>query len=270
MTVREFRRSHPRLIISLLIVLPVALVLAPLTVVGQSQKPAPSASPAGPSVTDTSKLTKKDPFGKLPFGTPGMERDGAGRGPGPKQPLTDEQIKQTVDVLVEIQPELGRQLEALGQKDPEQLRQQVAKLSPRLKWLVYQKSHDPEGYAVRVEEQRLQLQAADLAHKIREADPKMAAQLKSELHSVLEKHFEARNKVVEHELISLEKRIQRLRDDLKMQRDQKDQIIDERMEQLLSQPVSQGSSTPDPLRVLLSSMDDPAFKKKSKPDPITR
>ena len=120
--------------------------------------------------------------------------------------------------------------------DPEQVRQAINKLGPRLRFMVFSKVMDPEGFELKAAEQRLQLQAAEIAQRIKQlsSDPAQAQRLKDDLKPVLEQHYEARVKMMEHELMSLERRLQRLREELANQRTTKDKIIDERMAHLLS------------------------------------
>lgn len=153
--------------------------------------------------------------------------------------FTDEQLKQAVEAVRSISPETGENLDKLLASDPEQARQAINKLGPRLRFMVWSKVMDPEGFEIKAAEQRLQLQAAEIAQRIKQlsGDPEQAQRLKKELKPVLEHHYEARVKVMEHELLSLERRLQRLREELANQRTTKDKIIEERMAYLLSDNV---------------------------------
>jgi hypothetical protein len=176
--------------------------------------------------SDKPEHLDRDKEPRSPLGSPTM----------PPLRLTDEQLRQYVDALRQISPETGENLDKLMATDPEQARQAIHRLGPRLRFMVFQKVVDPEGFEIRAVEQRLQLHAAEIAQRIKQAAGDAAAgeKLKLELRPVLDQHFDARIKVMEHELLSLERRIQRLREDLAQQRTQKDKVIEDRMAYLLS------------------------------------
>ena len=101
------------------------------------------------------------------------------------------------------------------------------------------KDRDPEMYQLMKSDQDIQHQSFELAQKFRNAPSDQKTAIKKELNAAVAKHFEVRQQRRELDLKRLEADLKRVQDSLKSRNEKKDQIIGQRMAQLLGEEAEQ-------------------------------
>ena len=154
--------------------------------------------------------------------------------------LDGEDIREVLEVLEEANPQMAHRLEDLREQDEAEFRQAVAEVasSRRIRWLMMQKRFDPKGFKLRANEFRLQHRMDHVKDRLGAAEPNSeeAERLKGDLRALLSEAFEVRQKLREHELERLERRIDHLRSELEEKRRRKEKLLDRRFEEILHDP----------------------------------
>jgi hypothetical protein len=95
------------------------------------------------------------------------------------------------------------------------------------------KDEDPEMYALVQQDQDLERATFDLSHRYRQTmKTEDREKVKTELRTLVEKHFQVRQLRRELELKRLEQQLERMKDSVAKRLAEKDPIIDERVKQL--------------------------------------
>lgn len=166
--------------------------------------------------------------------------DGEGPGGGDDEPvLTPRQTEEVLEVLREYDPELAQRLEAWRQRSPERVGEVLRPQLSNLWQLVYLRRNNPEMFRLRVQDYRLSRATTELGRALREAreanDEERARQLRAELEDRVRQHFKLRQEIREFELAQLEKRIEELRQQIEKRRGQGEQLIQERVRELIGE-----------------------------------
>lgn len=168
-------------------------------------------------------------------------------GKGHKPPIN---LDDAVALLKRIHPQLANQIEKLRKKDPKQAQAMLLKhYYHGVKWLLRLKARDSKAYQLRVDDICYTRKSHGLADQIlkivgkNDGKPKTAAndpkssqkasKLKGHLYSVLEEQFDVRQALRAHELNQLQDQIQRMKQQMASLANNKDQVIQQRMDQLL-------------------------------------
>lgn len=187
---------------------------------GRDASPKPQDGSSSPGDTDSAQTLAR-PRDKRPITKP--------KG---KDELTVEQIDQILAVINAHRPKLADELRALRKHDPEQFARAMSQHAPRLRQLMLKRRQDPKGFDLQTREQQLHAEAVELARKIGGKELHEAQTVREKLRMVLEKQFDARQELLQHELAKLEKRINQARADLEAQRTKEDAFVNHRYNNL--------------------------------------
>lgn len=154
--------------------------------------------------------------------------------------LSPEELQDALAVLDRVDPEAASRLRArLGEDgDHRRIANELRARIPRLEWFLKLKKWDREMFDLRVEDLRLTHQTVQLARQVRRAErgedeAADAKALRDQLAMRLEEHFTIRQQIRERELAHLERRIEQLREELDEREDEQDELIEQRMAELL-------------------------------------
>jgi len=174
----------------------------------------------------------------------------AAREPKPPRPprsgkaMTEQQVERKDEVVRFIRehfPERAARLEELKRRDPEEFRKRRQELAGEIRRLLDLKEKDPATFRVQLEEMRLRDELQRLAREARglAAGSRERQEAEKALRDAVRKSFELRQKVKEAELQELRKRLQDLEGSLSRRAERREQLIEERTQELL------GSGTED-------------------------
>lgn len=166
---------------------------------------------------------------------------------GPKHDryhLSVDQLDEAFEVLREIKPELAERLEPHRQDDPQRVVDMLQREFPHVRHLIRLKRVAPETYNLRVQDVKLTYQSQQLAEQLQQAeqDPSSgdAAALGEQLRQVVEQHFDVRQQLRERELAYLERRIGELRAQLDERAQDKEALIEQRLNDLAAEESDAG------------------------------
>ena len=151
------------------------------------------------------------------------------------QPLTSEQIDQSLELLRRIDAEAADRVARLRQEDPERVEAELRRQIPRLEGFLALRRYDPQMYELRVEDYRLARESRDVAKRLMQArreDDRNERELERKLEDLVEAHFEIRQQIRERELAWLQRRIERLREQLDERADERKSLIEQRIAEL--------------------------------------
>lgn len=158
----------------------------------------------------------------------------------PAPPMTEEQVKEAIELLREYRPEMAKRYEELREKDPERAQELMRPMLGRLMELSYLKRTDPEAFELRKQDYRLWRSVFELSGKLREAraakDAAKVEELSAELRKQLAEHFDVRQKLRERELIRMEARLDEMRKEVEERKASRDKLIQSRIEELSTNP----------------------------------
>lgn len=165
------------------------------------------------------------------------ERPRWGRGHRPS--MNEQQVRDAIEVLRQIDPEKAEKLEQYIADNPERIGQALHKNFPHLGRFLAMRRFDPDGFDLRIKDLRLSRQSQLSARRFHEAtqagnDTLAAAEL-AVLEGLVADHFDVRQQIREHDLAKLENQIQELKDQLQDRTDNRDELIADRIEEFVSQ-----------------------------------
>jgi ATP-dependent Lon protease len=132
--------------------------------------------------------------------------------------MSPEMVERVLAVARDVSPELAAQLEKMRAESPEQVSQAMRQNARRLMALAVIKERNPDLYAVRVEDARLQLELRKLGDQYRAATQAsdaagaetIAAQIAAKVRAQVDVDLKARAQ----ELVALDEQMQALREEL--------------------------------------------------------
>jgi len=157
------------------------------------------------------------------------------RGPKNAKPveLTEKQEAELLAAIKKRRPEYYEELMRLKEETPQRYRWAIARV-----WRLHQRWQylPQEAREAAATHHDLRVKAAQMIYQWQQAkDPEKKARLKKELHNVLAEQFDAQQTLREYQLVEFEKRIKHIRQELQARAKDRDKIIAERLEELLSQ-----------------------------------
>lgn len=164
--------------------------------------------------------------GKRPRGANGRDR-----------PITANMVEHMMEVAKEIDPELAGQLASLCEKDPEALHKIMRRQGHRLGSLIRLRESDPELFEMKVIELKTDAEIFHLAESMKGQDPTnpttqaQIAQLEGLIRARTEIAIRAQSLFIER----LEQHLAGLRDRLDDTAQRFDEIVDDRLNQLLKE-----------------------------------
>jgi ATP-dependent Lon protease len=159
--------------------------------------------------------------------------------------LTEQQENDLLAVLKETQPENHRRLLELKKSSPDRFRWAMRAMWP---WYQRYKSMPKEAQKAMLDEQDAKVEIWRIVEALPQAkDPAERAKLTSDLREAVSKQFGADQVLREYRLTELEQQIKRLREELQQRREQREQILKDRVEEWLrasTQPHERRMSPP--------------------------
>ncbi len=172
--------------------------------------------------------------------------EGEGEAGAPVAPLPEgvsafledrERFEDVMRVVEDIDAELAEEIRAAHEQDATMTWQMLRPHMRTIQRMKLVRSHDVEGYEMRIRDIRLARRAADLADRIIEArherDSERESSLEADLREVLAEHFDLRQQIRRREVEQIEKRIGQLKEGIEKRQGQREQIIERKIEQLL-------------------------------------
>jgi hypothetical protein len=150
-----------------------------------------------------------------------------------------EQIDAALEVLDEVDPELAARVRQYREQEPEAVLMRLRPHLPGLMRLVYLKRSDPEHYALRLADTRLERQALDLSRQHHEAaqrgDATAGAELRETLRQVVAEHFDVRQQLREKIVADLRQRVEQMQQRIEERQAARPELIEQRLGELTGQ-----------------------------------
>jgi hypothetical protein len=185
--------------------------------------------------------------GKAPLNAPEPEQAQSEQCSGPKMPgpppgperfsfVSPEQTEQLMDFLEEHFPKRYRLLSRLQERNPRAFERHISELAPRVLELLLRTKEDPELGELLIEQQRLEDDLRDLVREYRSMDEEAEDAregLRGKIEEIVARLVDIGLERREHEIAALERRLQRQRDMLQEDLDNRQQTVDERVTEVL-------------------------------------
>jgi hypothetical protein len=98
--------------------------------------------------------------------------------------------------------------------------------------------HDPEMFAIHQEDEALDRNSREMAERYRRAEnEEQREEIRKALTEAVEKHYTVRQRRRELEIKRLEQQLERLRSSIEKRGDQRQQMVDQRVSQLLGEDI---------------------------------
>ena len=182
--------------------------------------------------------------------------DKHGRGGWWRRPVTREEALQAIDVLQRIDPAMGERLAQRYKENPKFVEHLMQRRFPRLRGLLMLKRHDERMFDLRVEELSLAHEMLKTARRARiaieEDNQQRIEQARERLLELAARRFDVRQEIRRHEIERLEARIDRLRDEVAEQDEQKTAEIDGEVDRLMSRDTDHTNAI-DELREMIDA-----------------
>ena len=213
------------------------------SVLGQITAPSWEAPPLGeePALSHDPSLHLPSKSEDVLPSPPQAGQDGLRRQKPLKQPqqdvlyLTPEQEKEAIEYIRKVYPDRLENLLAIKERRPLLYRTFLSRGYREMRHLEELKEKDPERYDQRMQEKSLDEEARELARQYRESDDESEmARLRDELKALLDKIFDYRQQNRQFEIEKLEKRLAELRETNQKRLDNKNEIVQRRLDQMLA------------------------------------
>ena len=223
-------RALPATLAAILCVLPAAADEAPAPVAP------PPAAPDAPPAADAPARTEGP--APRPAADGPRRPDAARRGEGPRMrpdgPMSPEMVERVLAVARDVSPELAERLERARDASPEEMSKAMRQGARRLVALAIVKERNPDLYAIRVEDVRLQLELQRLGEEFRAAeaagDAAKAAALAERIAAKARAQVDVDLKARAQELVALDEQMRSLRDELADEQRRTEERVAERVE----------------------------------------
>ncbi|MBC8309585.1 MAG: hypothetical protein ISR75_00675 [Phycisphaerales bacterium] len=167
----------------------------------------------------------------------------------PNSPIPANMVEHIMAVAKEIDPELATQLMSMCEKDPEAFNTIVRKQGRRLGSLIHLRESDPELYEVKVTELKTDAEIYQIAEAIRgqdQTDPLILAKI-AELEGLIRVRTAMSIRAQTLYIERLEQHLVGLRTRLEDTSNRFDEMVGERLEQLLQVVSDEPSEKPSPV-----------------------
>lgn len=156
----------------------------------------------------------------------------------PAKALTEQQEENKDEVVRFIRehfPEKAARLNALKRRNPELFHRKRQELAQEVRRLIDLKERDPGAFRIQVEEMRLRDELQRLAREARglAVGSRERQEAEKTLKDAVRRSFELRQKVKEAEVADLRRRLQELEGSLSRRTERREQLIQERTQELL-------------------------------------
>jgi hypothetical protein len=162
----------------------------------------------------------------------------------PDGPMPQEMIDRVIAVARDVSPELATQLSEQCNKAPDEMSQAMRQSARRLVALAVLKERNPDLYAIRVEDVRLQLELRTLGDAYRAAqtagDATKTAALGAQIAAKVRAQVDIDLKARAQELLALDEQMEAMRDDLVKEQRNTDARVAERTDAVKNgQPIQE-------------------------------
>lgn len=155
-----------------------------------------------------------------------------------RSPLSLEQINQVMQLIADFDPQRHAELVRIQEVNNELFVGEIRREAFRRALDLELQSNDPEGYQLRLDDHSAQRRTLNLQIRYQQAqtrpDDGELQSIETQLRDLVGEHFDIRQKIREHELDQLEDQLAGLRVRLERRLAQRDQLIQRRVERLLS------------------------------------
>lgn len=160
--------------------------------------------------------------------------------PAPPPPLlSPEEVEQAFELVERISPELVEGMRKRYETEPRKVEEAILKQFPRFKRFLNMRRWDPKRFDLQVEEMRLAHKTSQLAAAYQKAQADgsepQAESLHEQLRTCVTDLVGVRDAIREHELKRLENRLARLKSELEERTGQREQLVTDYMDKLLSE-----------------------------------
>lgn len=211
----------------------------------QEPASAPSAPPAAPAPSAPAAE---------PSAAPPARRPDPGR-PRPDGPMSPEMAERIIAVARDVSPDLAKELAARQQSAPDEMSQSMRQNARRLMAMAVLKERNPDLYAIRVEDLRLQLELRSLGDRWRAArdakDDASAAAVLAQIEAKCRAQADLDLKARAQELVALDAQLKSMREELVREQARSAERVAERVEATKSGqpfPGRERDRDRDPLR----------------------
>jgi len=166
-----------------------------------------------------------------------------------REPLTDQQETELLEFIKERLPQRYE-----GFVEFSEAKSRYYQFTMRRMWAWYEqwKLMSPQAQEASITEHDLRIEAFMVLRRFRETeDPDEREKIKAELLKALEDHFDAEQSLREVQLAELEERIEQVRQEIQQRAEDRDAIVAEQMERMLTfgsrhgRPPGEGEAPPD-------------------------
>ena len=212
----------------------------------------PAAPPSAPAVAPASPPAAAESSAAEPPAAPPVRRPDPGRA-RPDGPMSPEMAERIIAVARDVSPDLARELAARQQSAPDEMSQSMRLNARRLMAMAVLKERNPDLYAIRVEDLRLQLELRSLGDRWRAArdakdDPAAAAVL-AQIEAKCRAQADLDLKARAQELVALDAQLKSMREELVREQSRTADRVAERVEATKSgQPFPGRDRDRDPMR----------------------
>jgi len=162
---------------------------------------------------------------------------GASPKPLPAKPMppqiTVSQVNQIMNFLKQTQPSLYQKAVILRKSDPTKFNSLIRAAAPNFRRLEFMRKYDPKLFHYTLTDLQLTHRSYSLAWQLKKPlNPSKARQLRTKLRQVVTEQFNLRQKIRQHIINRLLKRVAALKSQLTQRSKNKHTIITDRIEQL--------------------------------------
>ena len=155
------------------------------------------------------------------------------RPPRPERELSEKDIEKVMKWLRENEPEMLEKLEGFREREPGAYYHFLREVFMKMERMEEFKKRDPEGYKRMIETSKLDKKIWELMKKYKHAESDEARdKIKAELKQVLSRLFDLKQAQHKAEIEELEKEVAKLKEIYKHHKENKEQIIEERLKEL--------------------------------------
>ena len=189
----------------------------------------PTAAPAADA-----KAPAADPKAPAADAKPDARRAGDASRWRPEMPMPPEMVDRIIEVARDVSPDLAKQIEERRNAAPEEMTQAIRQNARRLFSLAVLKQRNPELYAIRVEDLRLQLELRALGEQFRAAveakDDARAKSVEAQIAAKARAQFDVDMRARAQELVALDQQVRAMRDELAQEQRESEAKVAERID----------------------------------------
>ena len=159
--------------------------------------------------------------------------------PGHAKPWSEEEIEERLAVIRQFNPDLAEMIEQMRDANPDNLRARIGPHLRQIERMLLMKEQDSQLFELMVENTQLDRATREQARLLRskavQDDPEKAEQHRAALKEIVTAHFDVRQKMREHELAKLERRLEELRAAVGKRMEKRDELIEMRFKKALGE-----------------------------------